>query len=293
LGKKSVSAIIKKIESMPTLPTVAFRVMEVTGDSKSSANDLMKIISTDVSLTAKILKIANSPFYGLTREISSLQHALTVLGFKEIKNLVISTVAVENFKDLEQDGKFDIKKFWKHSFCCGLAAKIIATSFMNKGNELFVAGLLHDIGKLVIYIAFPDEFMKQQEAMSSLKLKYLSFSAEKNFFAMSHDEVGMKLLQRWMFPEDLIAAVGFHHQPQYAYGDQLYPMVVHVADILSHIYEVQAEEDDSLEVEPFYNDIVKLSQLYEINWNVSDISKFQQSLAESMEKEADTMKLFF
>ena len=293
MGKKTVSAIIEKIESMPTLPTVTFRVMEITGDAKSSANDLMKIISPDVSLTTKILKIANSPLYGLTREISSIQHALTILGFKEVRNLVISTVALENFKDLDQDRRFDIKKFWKHSFCCGLAAKIIATSFMTKSNELFVAGLIHDIGKLVIYSAFPDEFMKHQEAMSSLKLKYISFDAEKDFFAMSHDEVGMKLLEKWMFPENLITAVGFHHQPLYAYGDQLYPMVVHVADILSHIYEVQAEEGDSLEVEPFYNDIVKLSQHYEINWNASDISKFQQSLAESMEKEADTMKLFF
>ena len=293
MGYKTASTIIEKIESMPTLPTVAFRVMEITGDPTSSANDLVKIISPDVSLTAKILKIANSPFYGLTREVSSLQHALTILGFKEIKNLVISTVAVDNFKNIEQDGRFDIKKFWKHSFCCGLAAKIIAASFMNKSNELFVAGLIHDIGKLVIYIAFPDEFMKHQEAMSSLKLKYISFDAEKDFFEMSHDEVGMKLLEKWMFPENLIAAVGFHHRPQYAYGDKLYPIVVHVADILSHIYEVQAEEDDSLEVEPFYNDIVKLSQIYEISWNVSDISKFQQSLAESMEKEADTMKLFF
>ena len=152
MGKKTVSAIVEKIEAMPSLPTVTFQVMEITADPKSSANDLVEIISPDVSLTAKILKIANSPLYGLTREISSLQHALTVLGFKEIRNLVISTVAIENFKDIEQDGKFDIKGFWKHSFCCGLAAKIIATSFMNKGNELFVAGLLHDIGKLVIYI---------------------------------------------------------------------------------------------------------------------------------------------
>jgi len=106
LGQKPVSAIVKKIESMPTLPTVTFQVMEITADSNSSANDLVKIISPDVSLTAKILKIANSPLYGLTREISSLQHALTVLGFKEIRNLVISTAAVENFKDIEQDGKF-------------------------------------------------------------------------------------------------------------------------------------------------------------------------------------------
>ncbi len=108
MGSNATSTLIAQIESMPTLPTVALRVMEVTANPGSSANDLMEIIGPDISLTAKILKIANSPFYGLTREISSLQHAVTVLGFKEIRNMVISAVAFESFKNIKHDNKFDI-----------------------------------------------------------------------------------------------------------------------------------------------------------------------------------------
>ena len=243
MGSNATSTLIAQIESMPTLPTVALRVMEVTSNPGSSANDLMEIIGPDISLTTKILKIANSPFYGLTREISSLQHAVTVLGFKEIRNMVISTVAFESFKNFKQDDKFDINKFWRHSFCCGLAAKIIAVDLKSSSNELFVAGLIHDIGKLVMYIAFPVEFLKLVDMMSPLKLKYTAFEAEKNVFEMIHDEVGMKLLRKWMFPESLITAVGFHHHPQEADKKSPFPIIVHVADILTHVYEMQAEDE--------------------------------------------------
>ncbi|MGR3302670.1 MAG: HDOD domain-containing protein [Candidatus Scalindua sp.] len=269
--------------------------MEVTSNPGSSATDLMEIIGPDISLTAKILKIANSPFYGLTREVSSLQHAVTVLGFKEIRNMVISTVAFESFKNFKQDDKFDIKRFWRHSFCCGLAAKIIAVDLKSSSNELFVAGLIHDIGKLVMYIAFPVEFLKLMDMMSPLKLKYTAFEAEKNVFEMIHDEVGMKLLEKWLFPESLITAVGFHHHPQEADKKSPFPIIVHVADILAHVYEMQAEDEEGnpLDNELFYSDIVTLSRSFGIDWKVSDLSRFQNALAESMQKEADAMKLFF
>ena len=293
MSTNAASALIAKIQSMPTLPTIALRVINVTSNPDSSANDLMKIISPDISLTAKILKIANSPFYGLTREISSLQHAVTVLGFTEIRNLVISTVAFESFKDFKQDGKFDISKFWKHSFCCGLAARVIAKDLNNKSNELFVAGLLHDIGKLAMYLTFPIEFMTHVEIMSPLKIKYTAFEAEKGVFGMTHDEVGMKLLERWMFPKNLITAVGFHHHPQEADNKSLYPVIIHIADILTHIYEMEDEDDESFDSELFYDDIVNLSRSYEINWDMSDLSRLQQALAKSIKEESDSMKLFF
>ena len=295
MGSNATSTLISQIESMPTLPTVALRVMEVTSSPGSSATDLMEIIGPDVSLTTKILKIANSPFYGLTREVSSLQHAVTVLGFKEIRNMVISTVAFESFKNFKQDDKFDIKRFWRHSFCCGLAAKIIAIELKSSSNELFVAGLIHDIGKLVMYITFPAEFLKLVDMISPLKLKYTAFEAEKSVFEMIHDEVGMKLLQKWLFPESLITAVGFHHHPQDADKKSPFPIIVHIADILAHVYEMQAEDEevDSPDNELFYSDIVTLSKSFGIDWKVSDLSRFQDALAESMKKEADAMKLFF
>ena len=295
MGSSATSTLIAQIESMPTLPTVALRVMEITSNPGSSASDLMEVIGPDVSLTAKILKIANSPFYGLTREVSSLQHAVTVLGFKEIRDMVISTVAFESFKNFKQDDKFDIKRFWRHSFCCGLAAKIIAVELKSSSNELFVAGLIHDIGKLVMYIAFPAEFLKLVDMISPLKLKYTACEAEKNVFEMIHDEVGMKLLKKWLFPESLITAVGFHHNPLGADKKSSFPIIVHVADILAHVYEMQAEdgEDNSQNNELFYSDIVTLSRSFGIDWKVSDLSRFQTALTESMKKESETMKVFF
>lgn len=298
MSSKVASRLIARIESIPTLPTVALRVIEVTADSKSSANDLMNIISPDVSLTTKILKIANSPFYGLTKEISSLQHAVTVLGFSEVRNLVISTVAFESFKNLKQDGQFNIKQFWRHSFTCGIAAKILATDLKYAGNELFVAGLVHDIGKLAIYMALPFEFLNLMEMMSSLRFKYMAFTAEKNTLGMTHDEVGMRLLKKWMFPEGLLTAVGFHHRPKDADTTSLFPIIVHIADILAHVYEIQAKdekdnEDDIPEEKLYYNDIINISRPFGIGWNVSDIIRFNLALVESMKKEEKTMGLFF
>ncbi len=299
MSSQAASTLIARLKSIPTLPAIALRVLEITANTKSSANDLMEIISPDVSLTAKILKIANSPFYGLTREVSSLQHAVTILGFKEIRNLVISTVAFDSFKNLEQDGKFDINKFWKHSFYCALAAKAIAVDLEIESNELFVAGLVHDIGKLAMYVTFPSEFMMQLEIMNPLKIKYTSFETEKDVFGMTHDEVGMKLLKKWMFPESLLTAVGYHHRPQDADKQSLFPIIVHIADILTHVHEMQTEdvekegEGEPFQAELFYGDAINLSRSFGIDWKIADLSKFQQTLDESVKKEADTLKLFF
>jgi len=164
-----------------------------------------------------------------------------------------------------------------------------------ESSELFVAGLVHDIGKLAMYITFPGEFMMQAEIMNPLKIKYTAFEAEKDVFGMTHDDVGMKLLKKWMFPESLLTAVGYHHRPQEADKKSNFPMIVHVADILTHVYEMQdeAEEGEPFEADLFYGDAIKLSKTFGMEWDVSDLSRFQQTMAENIEKEADTIKLFF
>lgn len=155
-----ISVLISKINSIPTLPTVACQVIEITADPNSSADDLAKVVTPDISLTTKLLKMANSPFFGAIRRVTSLQHAITVLGFKEVRNLIISAVIFESFMKAEKMGNYDIGKFWKHSFVCGLAAKVIAADLKKASNEFFVAGLIHDIGKLVIYITSPHDFFE-------------------------------------------------------------------------------------------------------------------------------------
>ena len=295
MSTHTVSTLVARLKSIPTLPTVALRVMEITANPNSSANDLMAVISPDISLTTKVLKIANSPFFGLTRKVSSLQHAVTILGFKEIRNLVLSSVAFDSFKDLKQDGAFDINKFWKHSFYCALAAKNIAVDLKVESGELFVAGLVHDIGKLVMYITFPTDFMMQLEVMDTVKIKYTSFEAEKSIFGMTHDDIGMMLLKKWIFPEAILTAVGYHHRPQEADNKSIFPLIVHIADILTHIYEMQTEneEEDYSQTELFYVEPVNLAQSFGIDLNVSDLSRLQEMLKESIKNEKGTLDLFF
>lgn len=295
MSSKAVSVLINKINSFPTLPTVAIQVVQTTSNPKSSAKDLMDIINPDISLTAKILKIANSPFYGLSREIDSLQHAVTILGFKEIRNLVLSTVVFDSFKNIDENAKFDIKKFWKHSFVCGLAANILAADMKKASNEFFVAGLIHDIGKLVIYIALPNEFFKLVDITGPMKFKFMTFQAEKDVLGITHDEVGMGLLKRWNFPENLRTAVGFHHHPQETEEKSLLTFVVHTADILAHVCEMPAEDEDGnpLKTETFYPDIIKQAQTFGLKWDGPDLDRFRKTLAESIEKAADTFSLFF
>lgn len=290
-----ISLLISKINSIPTLPTVACQVMEITADPNSSANDLTKVIIPDISLSTKLLKMANSAFFGATRGVTTLQHAITVLGFKEVRNLVISAVVFESFMKIEKNENYDMGKFWKHSFICGLAAKIIATEIKKASNEFFVAGLIHDIGKLVVYITLPNEFFKLVKATRHLKLKFMAFETEKKVIGMTHDEVGMRLLKKWMFPESLMTAIGFHHRLRETDKKSLLPVVTHIADIFAHLYEMQTavEEDDPLKAETFFPDIIKLAQSYGIEWDESDLSRLQQALAESIEKEAVTFSLFF
>lgn len=290
-----ISILISKINSIPTLPTVACQVMEITADPNSSANDLTKVIIPDISLSTKLLKMANSAFFGATRGVTTLQHAITVLGFKEVRNLVISAVVFESFMKIEKNENYDMGKFWKHSFICGLAAKIIATEIKKASNEFFVAGLIHDIGKLVVYITLPNEFFKLVKATRHLKLKFMAFETEKKVIGMTHDEVGMRLLKKWMFPENLMTAIGFHHRLRETDNKSLLPVVTHIADIFAHLYEMQTavEEDDPLKAETFFPDIIKVAQSYGIEWDESDLNRLQQALAESIEKEAVTFSLFF
>lgn len=295
MGLDKISILISKINSIPTLPTVACEVINITANPYSTADDLTKVIAPDISLTTKLLKMANSPFFGAIRRVTSLQHAITVLGFKEVRNLVISAVVFESFMKIEKKEKYDIGKFWEHSFICGLAAKVIATELKSAANEFFVAGLIHDIGKLVVYITLPHEFFKLVETVKSLEWKFMAFESEKSIIGMTHDEVGMRLLKKWMFPESLLSAVGFHHRLQEADQKSLFPVVVNIADIFAHLYEMKtgAGGDDPAKKEILYPEIIKRAHAFGIEWAASDLDRLQQAFAESIEKEAAAFNLFF
>jgi HD-like signal output (HDOD) protein len=288
----NITALLtEKIDSFPTLPTVVTRVMQVTADPKSSTKDLLAVISPDQSLTMSILKMANSAFFGLPREISSLQQALTILGFKEIQNLVLAKAVFNSFKNVQKNGPFDINKFWEHSFLCGLLSKIIANDIKKDNNEFFVAGLIHDIGKLIIFLAIPREFYRIIQTPTSVTFRM--FQEEQHILGLTHGEIGMKLLKRWLFPETLITAVGFHHSPHEVENHTLFSLVVYLADLLTYLENSTDDNENAIQLEEslFHPDTIRLLSSFGLEWNESALQRIQQELARCKEEEAGVLNM--
>ena len=286
------SAFASGIDDLPPLPTVVARVMEIAADPESSVQDLMKVVSADQSLAIMILKMANSAFFGLARGVDSLTQALTILGFKEIRNLVLGRAVFASFKNVGKDDKFEIHQFWRHSFVCGIGAKIIGAELKWAGHDFFVAGLIHDIGKLVMHVTFPVDFARTIEIAGSAKR--MAFEAEEIIFGITHGEIGMMLLKRWMFPQGLMSAVGYHHRIREAVIEPRFSLVIHAADILAHLDEQRenAGVECSADKECFGVDVVNLFREHGVLLGEDALENFLKALAEQKERDLDLLKLF-
>ncbi len=221
------------IESLPPLPFTVAQVIKVTTAPESTAEDLMKAILPDQTMCAAVLKIANSVLYGRSQEISSLHQAIVLLGHNEVQSIVIGKAAISTFRSLLKENKEEMSIFWEHSFVTGLAAKIIAENLGYITGQFFMAGLLHDIGKLVMFLAMPKKYTPKDWMLPFTSGERLQLEMEQ--FSVSHDIVGARLLRKWLFPENLTLALEFHHHPEKAPSLHGYPIVVQLADILSYL----------------------------------------------------------
>lgn len=275
-------SIFNYIDSFPSLPATVSKVMAVTASPESSAEDLMEAILPDQSMCITLLKIANSAFFGLPRQVSSLEKAVMVLGFAEVRNIVLGKAVFNSFQGFNSSNKEAITLFWKHSFTCGLAAKIIAQKQGLSPSELFVAGLIHDIGKLAMLLTFPREYSDIIELSGPLQFR--SYLEEQNKFSISHDDVGMRLLQRWLFPERLTMAIGYHHRPDEAPDHALFPIIIQMADILSLLlYNPDGVSSNEIipVIEDFHPEIIAQWKRYSISWSQADIVTWFEELQES------------
>jgi putative nucleotidyltransferase with HDIG domain len=240
-----ITHIAYNFEAFPPLPAVVNRIMQIVADRDSSCEDLRRVVEVEVAFASSILKMANSPFFGRSRKIVSLDHAISLLGMNEIQNLILSKTMFQSFKLTRRTG-FNPTPIWKHSFYCGLASKIIGKRLALDQSECFVAGLIHDLGKLLFTIHLPEESLERLEY--NTPASFGSVKREKQLLGLSHDELGMKLVSSWMFPHQLVNAVAYHHCPREApENDIQLAIVVHLADLISHYHDtVTAELDPSL-----------------------------------------------
>ena len=204
--------ITESIIGLPTLPTVITQMIGLVDNPQTSARDVSRLISTDQALTAKILKLANSAFYGFPREIATVNHAVVVLGFETVKSLGLSVSVLERFASGGNSSNFDRQKFWEHCIACGVAARLLAGKLRYRiQGEAFAAGILHDIGKLVLSQYFVEEFTEIMEVMRREDI-YIG-EAEERVLGVSHAEVDSWLAERWNLPDQLVETIAFHHTP--------------------------------------------------------------------------------
>ena len=199
------------VESMPAFPTSVKKVIELTADINSNHKDLVKVIEHDPIMTFKILKLVNSPYFGLSREISSINHSVVYMGLNTVKNLAISIASIGMLPN-ENEAGLNIDKFLYHSVSTATLSHLLSKQLgiSNKDNsDFFVTGLLHDFGKIVFSQSLPKEYKKALYLERSNPNRMIEI--EKNIMGVDHTQVGMLLSKKWNLSSQLRKAIGFHH----------------------------------------------------------------------------------
>lgn len=210
LSSVEIDKLLGKIDSLPTLPHLANSLVQVVTSSNTSARDVAKIVSFDQSFTFKILRLVNSAFYGFPSKIGTVTHATAILGFNVIRSLALSITVFDMFRG-ESFG-FDRTAFWKHSIGVGACARLIARKIhYREPEEIFVAGLLHDIGKVVMDKYMHDEFLMVLKAVNERGLSIRE--AELDVLGVDHAKIGGKIADRWNLPPMLREVIRHHHDP--------------------------------------------------------------------------------
>lgn len=244
---------ILSVKDLPTLPTVLDEVTELVQDPSSSTDQIAKVISKDQVLSAKVLKMVNSPIYGFPRRIGTIQHALVLLGFNVIRGLIISTSVFDIMAK-------NMMGLWEHSLGCATAcAGIAKQAGLKDPEEYSVAGLLHDLGKLVSIIQLPE--IKDEVDALVLEKDITYYQAEREVMGFAHDRINAWLADHWNLPLRLREGLVWHHRPKSA---QHYPdvaCVVHLGDFLSRVFQVGNSGDDQINhLDKYIFKVLKLRQ---------------------------------
>lgn len=206
--------LVKRLEALrqlPMLPTTAAEALTLIEDPRTSATNVGRVIERDQALTARVLKVANSPFYGFSREISTIDLAVVILGFDGIREIILSLVVQGVFSGI-RDSVLDVQAFWKYSVFCGSTSRYLARILGYRlAGEAFVAGLMHDIGVLIIAQFFPKDFeiIRAEQHLRGISL----VDAETKVLTGNHCEIGGWLAEQWNLPKQLIHAIAEHHTP--------------------------------------------------------------------------------
>ncbi|MCB9365983.1 MAG: HDOD domain-containing protein [Calditrichaeota bacterium] len=233
-NREELLAQLREIKTLPTLPDTATKVIQMSQDPDVSPSELALTVEKDPSIATRLLKLVNSPYFGVRGSVTSIQQALVFLGVSNLRNLVLSSSVMDLFSQDGEVGSFSRKQLWIHSMATAVVAREIAKHTRSADPEVaFTAGLIHDVGKVVIDRHFHEEFERIVALMETYQVPMMD--AETAVIGLTHAEIGMYLAERWSLPLVLQEAVGFHHDPRYAKHEPKLAALVGYADHVARL----------------------------------------------------------
>ena len=271
INREPMREIITKLDTLPSLPAIYLEIQQILKNPMCTVNQVADCITKDLSMSAKMMQMVNSSFFGIYENIESPSQAVHLLGLDTVKNLVMNIHIFSQFNQVN-DSIFSIEKLWFHSIAvAGCAKKIVEHENGNKqqANHAFLAGLMHDIGQLILCTNFPN-LTKKIMAMAE-KENLEIYQAENKILEVSHGEIGAYLLGLWGFDNDVVQAVAFHHRPhKYACDEFSILTAVHIADCYA--------------ISPSFKNGSKLSTEHLIKIKMEDKLNQWQEICNSMEE---------
>jgi putative nucleotidyltransferase with HDIG domain len=278
-----IAELVKGVGDLVTLPHVFVRINQLVEDPDSTTEDITKVVSQDPSFTVRLLRIANSPFYGFSSTIETVSRAVTLIGTSQIRNLALSTSVSSTFAGLPNE-LVSMDNFWHHSLYCALAARILARRARKSDPEaVFTAALLHDIGELVIFNRLPEQAKEALLMVLDSGDEIPVYEAERQVMGFDHAEVGGELARQWHLPPLLEECIAYHHDIQLAKRCPRETAIVHIANILALMAEV-----DTLNLE----DVPPIDPLA---WEITGLDMdetIESTIVEAREEIVEAKKLF-
>ncbi|MFZ5994778.1 MAG: HDOD domain-containing protein [Thermodesulfobacteriota bacterium] len=227
-----IAKVLKSIDQLPPLPEVSQKVLQLVNDPGSSASDIVAVVRHDQSITANVLRLCNSAYFGLKRRVDSLVQAVVLIGQNQLAELVMISSCIHLFRNEHKGYNMKKGELWRHAIACALLSQIILKKMGSAPDHgLYTAALLHDIGKVVL-----DNHMKNkyQQVISRIQEANVPFHvAEQETLGIDHAEVGAQIMESWNLPDNIVRGIRTHHRPEAGPGVKNFGSTIHLCDLLS------------------------------------------------------------